>query len=233
VHGELNALRLNDLGGVTNDWGDDELAVSASDLGDTDLQDGGWHHVAATFDGVNRSVWVDGFVRGSDQPDAASLSVVGAHFRIGWQRDEEKSFSFFKGEVDDVAVFQLALTASQMAAVMGGDFSEWGVAESEDTSAWSDHRCEEDEPEEEEADQKEEAVEDLGLGEGGDDAPLEDCARRECLSEFNSCAVSHQRVPPTVRQFQRFCHPLDECVKRLCWFYHPQLRLENSLVAAG
>jgi len=55
---QANALRLTPTG-LVNYWWANDLQVTTSNLAD-----GRWHHVAATFDGTTRSLYLDGAVVG-------------------------------------------------------------------------------------------------------------------------------------------------------------------------
>ena len=75
---QVNALRLMGNGQIRHYWWGNDLDVSVGNLAD-----GKWHHVAATFDGKTRRVYVDGVLKGSDVPPAHKLPVVAKNIRIG------------------------------------------------------------------------------------------------------------------------------------------------------
>lgn len=90
-------------------------------LSDNVLADGIWHHVAATYDGENLRLYVDGLpqkqvVALKGEPGAAAEELT-----IGMNRanptDQEKGQSF-EGLIDDVMVFGRALSADEIKAMV-------------------------------------------------------------------------------------------------------------------
>jgi Concanavalin A-like lectin/glucanases superfamily len=79
----------------------------------TDLR-GSWHHVAATWDGTTRLLYVDGSVVGMDnvQFDDSLLDVA-----IGGDLDFGAPAIFFTGEIDELELHQRALGPSEIAAL--------------------------------------------------------------------------------------------------------------------
>ena len=76
---------------------------------ETELDDGMWHHVAGTYDGQTVKVYVDG-VKESE------LDIV-ADFRPGWKcigSDHTGRGEFFKGCIDELKVYNRALTETEM-----------------------------------------------------------------------------------------------------------------------
>lgn len=101
----VNALRLMGNGSIRHYWWSNDLDVNVGNLAD-----GKWHHVAATFDGKTRSVYVDGVLKGSDVPQAHRVPVQAKNVRIGSTNNGE----FFQGSIDDVAIWYRALTPQEI-----------------------------------------------------------------------------------------------------------------------
>lgn len=83
----------------------------------TGLSTGQWYHVAMVYDGTNVTLYVNGAYS-----NAASLSgpvaCAGGPFYIGGASFFPPSVTrLFNGKIDDVRFWQVALTASQVAAV--------------------------------------------------------------------------------------------------------------------
>ncbi|MFA5795455.1 MAG: DUF2341 domain-containing protein [Candidatus Brocadiia bacterium] len=97
-----NALRLT-ASGLLNYWWGNDLSITANNLAD-----GNWHHVVAQFDGLTRSIWVDGIQKGSDTP--VGHNAVVSNFRIGSTNNKE----YFPGFIDEVRIYNKALTASEI-----------------------------------------------------------------------------------------------------------------------
>lgn len=116
----VNALRLIGPNGFRHYWWSADLNAQATLLG-VNLLDGQWHHVAATYDGTTRTLWLDGQFLASDTPPAHLAAP--SNFRIGSTNFGE----FFDGTLDDVAVFSAALTQGELQRIMTGDFTAYGV----------------------------------------------------------------------------------------------------------
>jgi prepilin-type N-terminal cleavage/methylation domain-containing protein len=99
----VNALRLSS-NGIINYWWSNDLVVTVSGL-----TDGKWHFVVAEFDGTTRSIYVDGKIVGSDNPNGHN--AVLSNFRIGSTNNGE----YFNGLIDDVRIYNRALSASEIA----------------------------------------------------------------------------------------------------------------------
>jgi hypothetical protein len=110
--GQKSAIALKELpdqGGPTVFfWGHAADVVSDTTL-DTDT----WYHVAFTFDGTTGTLYVDGAVVG-----ATGLTLdtaAGTALRIG--AGVAATDDFFAGDVDDVLIFDRALTADEVASL--------------------------------------------------------------------------------------------------------------------
>ncbi|MCX5939265.1 MAG: LamG domain-containing protein [Cyanobium sp. LacPavin_0920_WC12_MAG_62_9] len=104
----VNALRLGTGGTIHNYWWGNDLIVQSG----ISLTDGKWHHVAATFDGTTRSIYVDGVLKGSDKPKGHNASTTTNNLRIGSTNNGE----YFDGSIDDVAIWNKALSQQEITA---------------------------------------------------------------------------------------------------------------------
>jgi hypothetical protein len=110
----VNALRLNTTG-LHNYWWNNDLIVTTGSLV------GAWHHVAATFDGTTRKMYVDGVMRGSDNPvghavpDASNLAIGVTNYG-----------EYFPGNIDEVRVWNRALCQSEIQNNMNCGLSATG-----------------------------------------------------------------------------------------------------------
>lgn len=102
----VNALRLMGSGSIRHYWWANDLDVNVGNLAD-----GQWHHVAATFDGTTRSLYVDGVLKGSDTPKRHRLPIRATNVRIGSTNNGE----YFNGSIDDVAIWHRALSPEEIA----------------------------------------------------------------------------------------------------------------------
>ncbi|MCW3078518.1 MAG: hypothetical protein JWO32_3127, partial [Bacteroidetes bacterium] len=103
---QVNALRLDPSGNIVNYWWGADLTVSPSPI---NLVDGNWHHVAATFDGTTRSIYVDGVLKGSDTPGAHAVPNSN-NLRIGSTNNGE----FFNGGIDETRIWNIARTQCEI-----------------------------------------------------------------------------------------------------------------------
>ncbi len=99
----VNALRLNATG-LHNYWWNHDLVVTTGSLV------GAWHHVAATFDGTTRKLYVDGVLLGSDNPGSSHAVPDASNLAIGRTNNTE----YFPGSIDEVRVWNRALCASEI-----------------------------------------------------------------------------------------------------------------------
>jgi len=100
---QVNALRLYS-GGVHHYWWNNDLTAEVGDLTD------GWHHVAATYDGTVRKIYVDGVVRAAANAVGHNVTTT-ANFAIGRTYGSE----YFDGQIDEVRIWNIARTDTQIA----------------------------------------------------------------------------------------------------------------------
>jgi hypothetical protein len=84
--------------------------------------DGQWHHIAGTYDGATVRLYVDGVEQGGGNAATSAINYVLADnnvFRIGGYRSSCVDF-LFSGDIDEVQVFNRALTAAEIAAIYSG-----------------------------------------------------------------------------------------------------------------
>jgi PKD repeat protein len=88
----------------------------------TALNDGKWHHVAATVGSAGATLYVDGVARASrtDLKTGATFGgksfwAVGGH-KITWRTSAPAGNAMFTGAIDNVASYSRPLTAAQVAA---------------------------------------------------------------------------------------------------------------------
>jgi hypothetical protein len=93
-------------------FGDRSSYVSVFSTGPLD---GNWHYVVATYDNSVARLYVDGVLNNA-QPSAVHLTPNNLPLNIG--RDSSGTY-MFQGQLDEVAVYPLALTAQQVATHYG------------------------------------------------------------------------------------------------------------------
>ena len=86
--------------------------------------DGQWHYAVVTNDGANVILYVDGQQAGSKSTAGASPESIGTKpVRVGANSRVTPATNFFTGEVDEVRIWNSALSASQVSAIFGGNFN--------------------------------------------------------------------------------------------------------------
>jgi len=109
---QVNAIRIFDSGNGFRHywWGADLDATGLA----TNFLDGNWHHVATTYDGTTRRIYLNGVQLVQDNPGANGATA--ANFRIGSTNNGE----FFAGTLDDVAIYNHALSAAEVQSLAAG-----------------------------------------------------------------------------------------------------------------
>jgi Concanavalin A-like lectin/glucanases superfamily/Secretion system C-terminal sorting domain/Ig-like domain CHU_C associated len=108
---QVNAFRLSNSG-LINYWWDNDLFVSYA------FTLGTWYHVAATYDGTTRKIYVNGNVVGQDTPQTNVHFVTNtANVTIGAGNNLAAN-GFFKGSMDEVRIWNKALTAADIMNTM-------------------------------------------------------------------------------------------------------------------
>ncbi len=87
--------------------------------GTKSLPNSDWGHAAVTYDGTKMRIYVNGVFdadqdRGAQNTDTATPVLIGADF------DHGAPLGFFSGALDEVALFNVALTEDQIKTVMKG-----------------------------------------------------------------------------------------------------------------
>ncbi|MFN5960192.1 MAG: lamin tail domain-containing protein [Verrucomicrobiota bacterium] len=109
---QVNAFRIIDQGNGFRHywWGADLDATGLT----TALNNSQWHHVATTYDGTTRRIYLNGTQVAQDTPGANGATA--ANFRIGSTNNGE----FFVGSIDDVAIYNHGLTATEIQSLASG-----------------------------------------------------------------------------------------------------------------
>jgi hypothetical protein len=118
------ALRMNGDTQLHNYWWANDLTGNAG----VDLTAGagsaGWHFVAATFDVTTgrNAIYIDG-------TEVASRRGIGLYsYNVNFAVGKTVNAEFFDGQMDNTAIFDQALTKTQLDKIALNDFREFGVA---------------------------------------------------------------------------------------------------------
>ncbi len=102
IANQVNALRLTG-DGIVNYWWLNDLTITTGDI------TGGWHHIAATFDGTTRRIFLDGVLMGSDTPTGHAVPDS-SNFRIGLTGSGE----YFDGHVDEIRIWDISRSGTEI-----------------------------------------------------------------------------------------------------------------------
>ena len=104
----------------TDNWAGHEIFVSAwaspqYSVPVSGILNGNWHHIAASYTGTNMTIYIDGVSKDSR---AFSVNTVTGTARIGARIGNVEGFN---GTLDEVTVYNIALSASDVSALYTGD----------------------------------------------------------------------------------------------------------------
>jgi len=93
-------------------------------LGDVNINDGQWHHVAGTFDGLQMCLYVDGRLDKSTPVLVAPGTMGITQFPVTIGENAEAKGRTWHGLIDDVRIYSYALTLEEIEAVCASSDSE-------------------------------------------------------------------------------------------------------------
>lgn len=118
---KCNGLRLASATTMTHYfWSNDLVSSDVGDIRTGEIFEG-WHHVAVTYDAdaKQRKIYYDGVQVASDTIGTAK-QVEAANFMIGCSLGYQAALQKFTGYIDDVMIFDKALTLDEVQAVSRG-----------------------------------------------------------------------------------------------------------------
>lgn len=95
-----------------------------------------WHHVAGSYDGATMKICLDSKVIGERDQKFRFASIDDLVVRIGCAMGR-KQYSFLNGSLDEVSVWQRALSDDEIKQAMGGDFLAVSPSDKA-TPTWAD-----------------------------------------------------------------------------------------------
>ena len=124
----VNALRLFQDNGFRHYWWGADLDASdaqVTGLG-VNVDDGQWHHIAAVYDQLSgqRALYLNGNLLVMDFPGANDAAAM--NFAVGRTCTFFAGGEFWDGKLDDVAIFDRALSPAEIRVAMSGDFRTLG-----------------------------------------------------------------------------------------------------------
>jgi hypothetical protein len=85
-------------------------------LDPTFLIDGSWHHVAATYDGTNKQIYLDGGIVASSMTQTGAIAFSSSSTTIG--SSSNGTAELFNGAIDEVRVWSAARSSAQISQAM-------------------------------------------------------------------------------------------------------------------
>ncbi len=108
----------------------DALSYYVSDDAGPAIWDGGWHHIAGTYDGSLVRLFVDGSEIGTANTGPSAIAYGTAVFlgdlSIGSYGDLNPALADWRGDIDEVHIYDRALSLVEIAAL--ADYSEFDVS---------------------------------------------------------------------------------------------------------
>ncbi len=99
--------------------------ASATITSNTALNDNQWRHVAFTFDGTNANLYIDGVLDNTEAMDAPAATAYS--FAIGSRYvDKNDQRNFFDGSIDEIRIWNSALTVNQIRYIMNQEIEQDG-----------------------------------------------------------------------------------------------------------
>ena len=119
TNNSVNAIHLDATGEIINYWGSNDLVISTGDIS------GDWHHIATTWDGTTRKIYLDGNLIGSDNPSAVPTIPNADNLTIGITNGSE----YFDGVIDEVRIWNIVRSECHISAAMNHELigNEYGL----------------------------------------------------------------------------------------------------------
>ena len=112
-------------------WYDNSNNVELSLTSPYTIPNNEWHHIAATYDGTTARLYVDGIEVISDTPSSAPLNTT-QDFKIGAETENDAaspiSTNFFDGALQEVRIWDVALSETQIHEMMNQHITQNGTA---------------------------------------------------------------------------------------------------------
>jgi hypothetical protein len=90
--------------------------------------DGQWHYAVVTNNGANLILYIDGVQVATKSTSGASPETIGTKpVRVGANSRVTPPTNFFTGEIDEVRLWNSALTSAQVSSAFGGTFAPGAV----------------------------------------------------------------------------------------------------------
>ena len=102
----------NNLGKPIIYYGNDKMKIGNTG----DLRDGNWHHIVVIYDSTDSSMYVDGVSATLGAEDTTNSGSFSSQLKIGNSLTSQEN-SYFNGTIDDVRIYNKALSYSEVQEV--------------------------------------------------------------------------------------------------------------------
>lgn len=83
------------------------------------MEENRWHHVAGSYDGETMKIYLDGEVMGEEK---RKFNFAGDNIASVWIGCAKNKYTFVNGSIDEAAVWQRALSGTEIKQAMSGNF---------------------------------------------------------------------------------------------------------------
>ncbi|MEK9178657.1 MAG: LamG domain-containing protein [Patescibacteria group bacterium] len=104
-------MSFHTSGGVRADFGNGTTYISPSSS--TNVEDGNWHLVTATYDGTTAKIFVDGILGANTATGTGYVTTNNDALLLG--NDNDVASRFFNGAIDEVRIYNYARSQAQIA----------------------------------------------------------------------------------------------------------------------
>ncbi len=84
-----------------------------------EMEEKRWHHVAGSYDGKTMKIYLDGEVMGEENRE---FNFAGDNIASVWIGCAKNKYAFVNGSIDEAAVWQRALSGTEIKQTMSGNF---------------------------------------------------------------------------------------------------------------
>ena len=84
---------------------------------DIDIWDGEWHNITVTYDGTKKVIYVDSIAVATKSDSGSIVSGIGYNLLVGAGRDTETPSLLYKGAIDEVRIYNYALSADEVGKI--------------------------------------------------------------------------------------------------------------------
>ncbi|MFC1742059.1 DUF2341 domain-containing protein, partial [Nanoarchaeota archaeon] len=100
------------------------------------INDGEWHHLAATYNGSTMSLYIDGVLNATNTSYSGALPSNDGSVWIGRHYDPDETTGYFNGMIDDVRIYNRSLISQQVLALYNNRTDLIHSSETSEDDVW-------------------------------------------------------------------------------------------------